>query len=276
MNAGRRDPGGYRRIACLSEEPTEILYHLGEQERVIGITEYTCRPERARREKPIISQFLRADIEGIVTLQPDLVIGFSDLQADIAARLLRRGLNVVVFNQRSVADILQVVRAIAGLVGRAADGERYALALAAHVAEVRSRAAELPYRPRIYFEEWPKPIITAIGWIAELIDAAGGEYVFPELSRGRLAAERTVADPAEILARRPDLMLASWCGARFKPQAVRRRPGFAQAPFVRQGRMIEIPAEIILQPGPAALTDGVDAIHAAIAGVAREEAAAAT
>ncbi|MFO7653459.1 MAG: ABC transporter substrate-binding protein [Candidatus Krumholzibacteriia bacterium] len=262
--------GGFRRIACLSEEPAEILYHLGEEDRIVGITEYTCRPPRARDEKPVVSQFVRADLGRIAELMPDLVIGFSDLQADIAAALLRRGLNVLVFNQRSVADILQVVRAVGALVDRAEDGRRWAVELQSGLDDVRGRAAALPRRPRVYFEEWPRPIITAIGWVAELVEIAGGEYVFPDLCGGRLAAERTVADPAEILARRPELMLASWCGARFRPEVVLRRPGFAASPLAEPGRLLEVPSEIILQPGPAALTDGLDALHAAIARVAAE------
>ena len=258
------------RIACLSEEFTEILYHLGEQDRIIGISEYTCRPPQAAQEKRVISQFMRADIAQIVALEPDLVLGFSDIQADIAAELIRRGLDVYIVNQRSVASILEVVRRVASLVDRADAGQRYAAELAAHLDEVRAQAATLPRRPRVYFEEGPKPTITAIAWVAELIDVAGGEYIFPELSRGILAKDRTLDDPREILLRKPDLMLASWCGAKFKPATVRRRPGFAEAAFVQQDRLVEIDAAIILQPGPAALTDGVDALHAAIAAVARE------
>jgi iron complex transport system substrate-binding protein len=259
-----------RRIACLSEEPTEILYHLGEQDRIVGITAYTVRPPAAPREKPVVSQFLKADIQEIVRLEPDLVFTFSDLQADIAAELIRRGISVHALNQRSVAEILEVVRSVAALVGRQQDGERYAAELSAHLDEVRARGAELPRRPRVYFEEWPRPTITAIRWVAELIEAAGGEYVFPDLCTGRRGSDRIVGDPQEVLRRRPDLMLASWCGARFKPAQVRKRPGWQEAEFVRRGRLREIPSEIILQPGPAALTDGLDALHAAIAEVARE------
>jgi len=253
------------RIVCLTEEPTEILYHLGEQDRIVGITEYTVRPPAAPRDKPVVSQFLTADLDGITDLRPDLVITFSDIQADIAAELILRGISVHALNQRSVADILEVVRTVAALVDRAADGRRYAAELAAHVDRVAARAADLPCRPRVYFEEWPKPTITAIKWVAELVEVAGGHYVFPELCGGKLASERIVSDLAEVLRRQPDLMLASWCGANFKPRTVRRRPGWADADFVRAGRLVEIPSEIILQPGPAALTDGLDAMHAAIA-----------
>ena len=255
------------RIVCLSEEYTEILYHLGEQDRIVGITEYTCRPPRAPREKEQVSQFLRADIGRIAELRPDLVLGFSDLQADIAATLIRAGLNVAVFNQRSVADILAVVEATARLVGRDRDGRAYAGELAAHLDAVRVRAAASPRRPRVYFEEWPKPCITAIGWVAELVEIAGGQELFPEHRGGVLAAERTT-DWETVRAREPELMLASWCGARFNAATVRRRPGWDALPCVREDRLVEIPSEIILQPGPAALTDGVDAMAAAIADVA--------
>jgi iron complex transport system substrate-binding protein len=261
------------RIACLSEEPTEILYHLGEQDRIVGITAYTVRPPQAPREKPVISFFQTADLEGIEALAPDLVIAFSDIQADIVAALVKRGLSVIAFNQRSVADILEVVRTIAALVDRTEDGRRYANELAEHLQEVRRKAQRLPLRPRVYFEEWPKPTITAIRWVAELIETAGGDYLFPELCGGKLGQDRMVPDPAEILRRKPELMLASWCGANFKPKTVKQRPGWESAEFVRCDRLVEIPSEIILQPGPAALTAGVDALHEAIAEVAHTLAA---
>ena len=257
-----------RRIACLSEESTEILYHLGEQDRIVGITAYTVRPPEAPREKPVISHFVEADLDGILELAPDLAITFSDLQADISAELIRRGVTVMALNQRSVADIIAAVQLVAAVVDRGEDGQRYASVLVAHVEAVRTQGKSLPCRPRVYFEEWPKPTITAIGWVAELVEIAGGEYLFPELSSGLRGADRALEDPAEVLRRQPDLMLASWCGAKFKAQTVRRRPGWAEAEFVRAGRLVEIPSEIILQPGPAALTDGLMALHAAIAEVA--------
>jgi len=251
------------RIVCLSEEFTEILYHLGEQERIVGITEYTCRPPRARAEKEVVSQFLRADLARIVVLRPDLVLGFSDLQADLAAELIRRGLNVAIFNQRRVADILAVVETTARLVGRDADGRAFAAELAGHLATIRANAARLARRPRTYFEEWPKPCITAIGWVAELVELAGGEELFPE-HRDAIHARDRITDWDTVRARRPELMLASWCGAKFNPATVRRRPGWCDLDCVREGRLVEIPSGIILQPGPAALTDGVRAIQAAI------------
>ncbi len=257
------------RIVCLSEEYTEILYHLGEEARIVGITEYTCRPPRARQEKEAVSQFLRADLDRIAALAPDLVLGFSDLQADLAAELIRRGLNVAIFNQRTVDDILAVVETTARLVGRDADGRAHADQLRAHLDEVAAAAATLPRRPRVYFEEWPRPCITAIGWVAELVELAGGQELFPEHRGGVHGADRTT-DWDTVAAREPELMLASWCGARFEPRTVRARPGWERLEVVRRDRLVEIPSEIILQPGPAALTDGVDAIAAAIAAVARD------
>lgn len=256
------------RIVCLCEEPTEILYHLGEQDRIVGITAYTVRPPQAPQEKPVISHFIEADLDGIMELKPDFVIAFSDLQADLAAELIRRGLTVLTLNQRCVADIFEAVLLIAAVVGRAAEGQRYVADLGEHVVAVRRKGTTLPVRPRVYFEEWPKPTITAIGWVAELVEIAGGDYVFPELRAGVRAQDRSLADPTEVLRRKPDLMLASWCGAKFKPRTVRKRPGWAEADFVRADRLVEILSEIILQPGPAALTDGLDALHAAIAEVA--------
>lgn len=257
-----------RRVCCLSEESTEVLYRLGEEDRIVGITAYTVRPPRARQEKPVVSAFRDARIDRIVALEPDLVITFSDIQADITAELVRHGLQVHAFNQRSVAEILDFVATMGALVGCGDEGAALAGELAAHVEDVRTRAAALPRRPRVYFEEWPDPLITSIKWVAELIEIAGGEYIFPELCGGKLARERIVADPAEVLARAPDLMLVSWCGKPFEPARVRARPGWADSKFVREGHVKEIDASIILQPGPAALTDGVDALHAAIAAVA--------
>jgi iron complex transport system substrate-binding protein len=251
------------RIVCLSEEYTEILYHLGEEQRIVGITEYTCRPPRAREEKEMVSQFLRADLDRIEELEPDLILGFSDLQADIAAELIRRGLDVAIFNQRSVRDILHVVETTARLVGRDADGRAYADELAAHVQSVQAAADRLPRRPRTYFEEWPKPCITAIGWVAELVEIAGGRELFPE-HRGGVHAQDRTTDWQTVREREPELMLASWCGARFNPRKVRERPGWDTLACVRDDQLVEIPSEIILQPGPAALTDGLDAIHRAI------------
>lgn len=255
------------RIVCLSEEYVEILYHLGEEQRIVGITEYTCRPPRARDEKEVVSQFLRADLDRIVDLAPDLVLGFSDLQAELARDLIQRGLHVAVFNQRSVADILAVVETTARLVGRDLDGRRYADELAAHVEAVRTAAAALPRRPRTYFEEWPQPCITAIGWVAELVEVAGGDELFPEHRAGVHGKDR-ITDWETVRTRAPELMLASWCGAPFEPRTVRERPGWDALPCVRDDRLVEIPSEIILQPGPAALTDGLDAIHAAVRAVA--------
>jgi iron complex transport system substrate-binding protein len=260
-----------QRIVCLTEETTETLYLLGEDWRIVGISGFTVRPPRARREKPRVSAFTSARIERIVELQPDLVLGFSDLQADIAAALARAGLEVHVFNHRSVADILRMVRTLGGMIG--CEGKARALAdeLAAGLAQVRHAAAALPRRPRVYFEEWDDPLISGIRWVSELIETAGGQDCFPELAREALGRNRIIADPLEVTRRAPDIVLGSWCGKKFRPDRVAARPGWDAIPAVRSGYVREIKSSLILQPGPAALTDGVRAIQGIItewAGVA--------
>ena len=252
------------RIVCLTEETTETLYLLGEERRIVGISGYTVRPPRARREKPRVSAFTSAKIDRIVALRPDLVLAFSDLQADIAAALARAGLDVHLFNQRGIAGILRMVRMLGGMIG--CDGAAAALAdrLEAHVAAVRAQAASLPRRPRVYFEEWDEPMIAGIRWVGELIEAAGGDNCFADLAAQPLGRDRIIADPAEVLRRAPELILGSWCGKKFRPAAVAARPGWAAIPAVRDGELHEIKSAIILQPGPAALTDGLDAIHAIV------------
>ncbi|MEZ6197457.1 MAG: ABC transporter substrate-binding protein [Planctomycetota bacterium] len=254
---------GPRRIVCLTEETTEALYAMGEEDRIVGISTFTRRPPRAAREKPKVSQFIRADVEAIRALEPDLVLAFSDLQADICAELIRAGLEVYAFNQRSVAGAIEMVRILGRLIDERAKGEALASGYERGLDEVRARAATLPRRPRVYFEEWPEPIITGIRWVAELVEIAGGVDCFPELREKPLAADRIV-DPAEVVARAPDLYLASWCGKRFSPEEARARPGFAAAPFTVDERMREIDSLIILAPGPAALTDGVAALETEI------------
>jgi iron complex transport system substrate-binding protein len=219
------------------------------------------RPPRARREKPRVSAFTSARIERIVELQPDLVLGFSDLQADIAAALTRAGLEVHVFNHRSVADILRMVRTLGGMIGCEARARALADELAAGLAQVRSAAATLPHRPRVYFEEWDDPLISGIRWVSELIEAAGGEDCFPELAREPLGRNRIIADPLEVPRRAPDIVLGSWCGKKFRPDRLAARPGWDAIPAVRSGYVREIKSSLILQPGPAALTDGVRAIQ---------------
>jgi iron complex transport system substrate-binding protein len=254
-------PGYPERIVCLTEEPTEVLYALGEEARIVGISGFTVRPARARREKPKVSAFLSAKIDEIVALAPDLVIGFSDIQADIARDLVRVGVEVWISNHRSVAGILSYVRRLGAMVGAAERADRYAEDLAANLERVRASAARLPCRPRVYFEEWDEPMISGIRWVSELITIAGGGDIFPELARGSLARERFVTDPLEVPRRAPDLILGSWCGKKFRPERVAARPGWAEVPAVRAGQLHEIKSPVILQPGPAALTDGVARIH---------------
>ncbi len=258
-------PGGFPdRIVCLTEETTETLYLLGEDARIVGISGFTVRPPRARREKPRVSAFTSAKIDRIVALAPDLVLGFSDLQADIAAQLARSGIEVHLFNHRSVAGILGMIRMLGGMIGCEAKAAALAAQLAGGVERVRAAAAALPRRPRVYFEEWDEPPISAIRWVGELIGIAGGDNCFPELAAMPLGRDRIVADPLEIVRRAPDLIFGSWCGKKFRPEKVAARPGWSQVPAVRDGEIHEIKSAVILQPGPAALTDGLADMHALI------------
>jgi iron complex transport system substrate-binding protein len=249
------------RIICLTEEPTEVLYALGQEERIVGISGFTVRPQRARREKPRVSAFTSAKIDRILSLKPDFVVGFSDIQADIAQALIKSGIEVWISNHRSVEGILGYVRRLGALVGAAERAESYALELEAHVERVRRAAAQLPRRPRVYFEEWDEPLISAIRWVSELVGIAGGDDVFPERALCALAKDRILADAAEVVRRAPDVILGSWCGKRFRPEQVASRAGWDAVPAVRDGELHEIKSPLILQPGPAALTDGLDAIH---------------
>jgi len=253
-----------QRIVCLTEETTETLYLLEEDWRIVGISGFTVRPPRARKEKPRVSAFTSAKIGRIVDLQPDLVLGFSDLQADIAAELVRAGIEVHVFNHRSVADILRMIRTLGGMVGCEAKTRVLVERLSAGLEAVRERAAGLPRRPRIYFEEWDEPQISGIRWVSELLELAGGEDCFPELSVQSLGRNRIVADPLEVPQRAPDIILGSWCGKKFQPAQVAARPGWADIPAIRGGFVREIKSAIILQPGPAAVTEGVRAIQSVI------------
>ena len=252
------------RIVCLTEETTETLYLLGEERRIVGISGFTVRPARARREKPKVSAFTSANIERIVDLQPDLVLGFSDLQADIAASLIRAGIEVHVFNHRSVAEILRMIGVLGGMIGCEARAAALIEDLAAGLAAVTGRAAAFKRRPRVYFEEWDAPQISAIAWVSELLGMAGGEDCFAELARESLGRNRIIADPAEVPRRAPDIILGSWCGKKFRPERVAARPGWAEIPAVRTGFVREIKSAIILQPGPAALTAGVRALQEVI------------
>jgi len=252
------------RIVCLTEETTETLYRLGEEWRIVGISGFTVRPPRARREKPRVSAFTSARTERIVALAPDLVLGFSDLQADIAAELVRAGLEVHVFNHRSVADILRMIRTLGGMIGCEEKAQALIEDLSAELAQVQARAARLPRRPRVYFEEWDDPMISGIRWVSELVQLAGGEECFPELAAQPLGRNRIIADPLEVPRRAPDIVFGSWCGKKFRPQQVAARPGWEAIPAVRRGYVREIKSSLILQPGPAALTDGVRAIQSVI------------
>jgi iron complex transport system substrate-binding protein len=253
--------GGPRRIVCLTEETTEWLYLLGEQARIVGISGYTVRPRQARAEKPRVSAFLDGRIDRIVALEPDLVIGFSDMQAALADKLIRAGLEVWVTNQRSVAQILETMRRVAALVGAGDRAEAWIGRVMARHRAIRASAARWPRRPRVYFEEWDAPMISAIGWVSELVGVAGGDDVFPELAARPLGRDRVITDPLEPARRRPDLVIGSWCGKKFRPGLVAGRPGWADVPAVRDGRLHEIKSCDILQPGPAALTDGIEQLH---------------
>jgi iron complex transport system substrate-binding protein len=268
-------PTGPQRIVCLTEETTEWLYLLGEQARIVGISGYTVRPRQARHEKPRVSAFLDGKVDRIVALEPDLVIGFSDMQAALADKLIRAGLNVLVTNQRSIAEIVATLRLVAGLVGASAAGERWLAANETRRREIAAAAAGWPRRPRVYFEEWDEPMISAIGWVSELIALAGGDDVFAELGRQRMGRDRVVADAAEPPRRAPDIIVGSWCGKKFRAEKVAARPGWAAVPAVRDGELHEIKSCDILQPGPAALTDGLEQLHRLFARWATPPAAAA-
>ena len=256
---------GPQRIICMTEETTEWLYLLGQEHRIVGISGYTVRPRRAREEKPKVSAFTSAKIAKILELRPDCVLGFSDLQADIAAELIRHGVQVTVFNQRSVAEIFSMLFQVAAMVGQSAQGlER----IAAMQADLRSMQAAVEAqlvagarRPRVFFEEWDVPHISAIRWVSELVSIAGGDDCFAELAQEPLGKNRIIADGAEIVRRKPDLMFGSWCGKKFRPEHVRARAGWEQVPAVARNQLFEIKSPDILQPGPAALTDGVRQLH---------------
>ena len=256
---------GPRRIVCLTEEPTETLYALGESARIVGISGFTVRPPRARKEKPKVSAFTSAKIDEILGLQPDFVIGFSDIQADIAAALIRQGVEVWISNHRSVAGILDYIRRLGALVGVANRASAYADQLQRGLDTIALQAARLPRRPRVYFEEWDEPMISGIQWVAELVRLAGGDDIFPERAEKSLARDRILANGNEVIARAPEIIFGSWCGKKFRPEKVAARPGWQDVPAVRDGQLFEIKSPIILQPGPAALTDGIRELASHIA-----------
>jgi iron complex transport system substrate-binding protein len=254
-------PRGPQRIVCLTEETTEWLYLLGEEARIVGISGYTVRPRRAREEKPKVSAFLSAKIDRILELEPDCVFGFSDLQADIASELVKRGVQVTIFNQRSVEEIFAMLYQVAAMVGRADDGLRRLEAMRSRLLEIEATGRALPRRPRVFFEEWDEPPISGIRWVSELVGIAGGDDIFPELAAQSLGKDRIVADPTEIVRRQPDIVIGSWCGKKFRPEKVAQRTGWSEVPAVRDAQVFEIKSADILQPGPAALTDGVEQLH---------------
>ena len=252
---------GPQRIVCLTEEPTEWLYMLGEERRIVGISGYTVRPPRAREEKPKVSAFLNAKIDKIVALKPDCVIGFSDLQADIASQLIRHGIQVTIFNQRSVAEIFSMMYQLAAMVGQAEKGLALIQTMQNRLLQIEAAAMTLQRRPRVFFEEWFDPHISAIAWVSELMGIAGGDDCFPELAVQPMGKDRIIADGLEIVRRDPDIIFGSWCGRKFRPAHVRARPGWQEVSAVRNDQLFEIKSSEILQPGPAALTDGVEQIH---------------
>jgi iron complex transport system substrate-binding protein len=253
------------RIVCLTEETVETLYLLGEDHRIVGVSGYAVRPPRVRKEKPRVSAFTSADIPKILALEPDLVLTFSDLQAGIVSDLVRAGIAVHAFNQRDIAGILAMIRTLGALVGAGDKAEALAAEYERRIEDMRATSAGHP-RPRVFFEEWDDPLISGIGWVSELIEVAGGEDVFGHLRRAAAARDRVVA-PEQVIAAAPDLILASWCGKKVVPERIRSRPGWDAIPAVRAGRIVEIKSPFILQPGPAALTDGLDAIRSAIASI---------
>ena len=255
------------RIVCLTQETTETIYLLGEGDRVVGVSGYTTRPPEARR-KPRVSSYVSARYTKIDALCPDLILGFSDLQADLASELVRRGYPVVIFNQRSVAEILGMIRMVGALIGCTHKAERLAAELELEIDAVRAAAERLPARPRVYFEEWDDPMISGIRWVDELIEVAGGDPVFPELRQARLARERIVSS-AEVVRRQPDVIIASWCGKTVRPGQIAARPGWSDMPAVRDGQIYQLKSTYILQPGPASLTEGLRQLHHIIARAAR-------
>jgi iron complex transport system substrate-binding protein len=251
------------RIVCLTEETTETLYLLGEERRIVGISGYTVRPPRARQEKPKVSAFLTARLEKIVELKPDLVLGFSDLQADIARDLAKAGLNIMIFNQRSVQEILSMILTLSSMVGVGEKGTALVRNLEQNLSQIGEAGKAFPRKPKVYFEEWDEPMISAIRWVSELIEIAGGEDVLSELSRSQAASGR-IHDGAQVIKRKPEVILGSWCGKKFRPERVAARIGWQDIPAVKEGELHEIKSADILQPGPAALTDGVRRIHSVL------------
>ena len=248
-----------QRIVCLTEETTETLYLLGEGQRVVGISGYTVRPKEAR-QKPKVSSFIKANYDKILALDPDLVLTFSDLQAELAAELIRRGVTVCAFNQRNVREILQMILTLGRLIGCESKATALVTRLLDELQAIALSAARFAHRPRVFFEEWNEPLISGIGWSEELVEVAGGEPIFPDLRQAKAAKERIV-QPDEVAGRDPEVIIASWCGRPVKKEIIRQRLGWQQVSAVRNGHVYEIKSTYILQPGPAALTEGVRQLH---------------
>ncbi len=256
-----------QRIVCLTEETTETLYLLEEDWRIVGISGFTVRPARARKEKPKVSAFTSAKHEKIIALNPDLVLGFSDLQADIAADLVKQGINVHVFNHRSVDGIYQMIAMLGGMIGCEEKAKALIAKLKAGVDQIKAEVAQRSFRPKVFFEEWDQPLFSGIQWVSELVEIAGGEDIFPELAKESLGKNRIIADPTEVIRRQPDIIIGSWCGKKFRAEHVREREGWDAIPAVKNNQIHEIKSPIILQPGPAALTDGLEKLYSLISTV---------
>jgi iron complex transport system substrate-binding protein len=252
------------RIVCLTTEPTEVLYLLGEQDRIVGISGYTTRPAIARKEKPKVAAFTSAKIDKILELKPDLVLGFSNLQADIAASLIRAGVEVHVFNQRSIEQVLNMIATVGALVGASDKALKLIAELEGTISQVRETASYLPRKPKVYFEEWDEPIMCSIRWVAELVEIAGGEDCFPELTQFHSATDRTIHDANQVVERMPDIIIGSWCGKKFQPEQVMARPGWHAIPAVQNGFVREIKSADILQPGPSLITHGLKQLQTII------------
>jgi iron complex transport system substrate-binding protein len=251
----------YQRIACLSTEATEVLYALGAQELIVGISGYTTKPKQARTEKPKISGFSSAKIDKILAVQPDLVLAYSNMQAQISAELINAGIEVHAFNQRDVAGILRMISALASLVGKQEQGAQLVADLQQQIATIAQQAAQLMKKPKVYFEEWNEPMMCGIGWVSEMIQIAGGVDVFADLAQHHNARERIIFDPDEVIRRAPDIIIGSWCGKKFRPESLNERAGWAQIPALKTGSVFEIKSADILSPGPSAITDGLVQMH---------------
>ncbi len=249
-----------QRIICLTEEGTEILYAIGEQDRLVGISGFTRRPPRARKEKPKVSNFIDADFDKILKLKPDLVVGYSDLQRDIASELIKNGINVFIFNHRSLNETLSMILQFCSLIGCGEKGNQLVMQYVSNLESASEKANLQPFRPKIFFEEWNDPLITSIQWVSELIEICGGELIFPEMAKKSLGKDRIV-NPDWVIEKNPDIIIGSWCGKKFKPEKVKARKGWGEINAVKNNHLYEIKSEIILQPGPACLTDGISAIQ---------------